>query len=330
MDAVDFQVCIIRLVYIINETIEKLKIAICLPKLLDNPGRFQMRQYLETVWNNTAFKDKTLRDHAKLADPQALRLVEEMQKLRAIAADRLQKTVSEEKVHRQCLTNAWLQSARIRADIKELNDRVDEQRGAWENQLDEKNGILFSYQRIVDQLGAQLRRGVIEATRKTAEELRQKHAASSVRQSHLASDVRLALVEYQRLLSKDLRHEKALRAKRAEVQMDVVNWLVRFDADVRSAQERLEDLAAGYKEESERLEELRMLFGQQEVEYNGVLAEKEADRIRSEEEVELFLHNYSAKIIQRGWRAYRRRLIEFKKSKKGKGKGKGKQKKSPT
>ena len=66
--------------------------------------------------------------------------------------------------------------------------------------------------------------------------------------------------------------------------------------------------------------------------YNTAVKEQEEARLKAEQEAEeRKMRSKAASMIQRNWRAYRKRKIEAKKSqkgkKKGKGKGKGKSKK---
>ncbi|XP_055716562.1 uncharacterized protein LOC129810249 isoform X1 [Phlebotomus papatasi] len=148
---------------------------------------------------------------------------------------------------------------------------------------------------------------------------------SKKNQQELKRQVEQSRVFYKNLLQRNLHEEERLRERKQAIQDQLLGWIGKYDEDIGDRSKELMRLEAIIREERGRLDLLKRRFMSQEVEYIRLMAQKEAEEKRiQEEKLLLFMMNHAAVNIQRWWR----RVLARKKSKKGrKGKGKGKRKK---
>lgn len=103
------------------------------------------------------------------------------------------------------------------------------------------------------------------------------------------------------------------------------DFLQVYDTEIGARNSKLRNLIHVLRDESKTLSEWQEKYKIQEVLYNAIQANKEAEEEkRREERILLFMMNRVARIIQR---QYRRILAQRKAKKKGKGKKGGKTKK---
>ncbi|XP_032624231.1 dynein regulatory complex protein 10 isoform X3 [Chelonoidis abingdonii] len=110
--------------------------------------------------------------------------------------------------------------------------------------------------------------------------------------------------------------------KKYKVEMEIENWIQKYDADMGEKQTEFEEVDAVYTEEKAQLAELKEKYAVLEQEYSQIKEERRRSQEKKERaERELAIMVRAATHIQAFWKGYLvRSLLKSKRKKKGKGK----------
>ncbi|NWI64167.1 DRC10 protein, partial [Todus mexicanus] len=122
----------------------------------------------------------------------------------------------------------------------------------------------------------------------------------------------------------------ATQERKCRVEMEIVNWIQKYDTDMAEKQAEYEEVEAAYEKEKAELSLLMEKHAVLLQEYSQIEEERRIQQQKEEEALkELNTKTAAATRIQAFWRGYLvRSVFKLKKKKKGKGKGKGKGKKA--
>uniref|UniRef100_A0A8D0HDU9 Dynein regulatory complex protein 10 n=1 Tax=Sphenodon punctatus TaxID=8508 RepID=A0A8D0HDU9_SPHPU len=159
---------------------------------------------------------------------------------------------------------------------------------------------------------SQIQRTKQEAEKQQKGELR----ASQAKCTKTQQDIHQLRAQLNALVTEHREAELTLRKKKYKVEMEIENWIQKYDVDMGEKQE----VDEVYTEEKAQLAELKEKYAMLEQEYSQV---KEERRLRQEQkekdERELAIMVRAATQIQALWKGYLvRSLLRFKKKKKGK------------
>ncbi|NXI54791.1 DRC10 protein, partial [Chloroceryle aenea] len=148
--------------------------------------------------------------------------------------------------------------------------------------------------------------------------------ASQARCSRLQQDIQQLGAQLSALVLEHRASELALRKRKCRAEMEIVNWVQKYDADMGEKQAEYEEVHAAYTEEMAHLSllvEKRAVLLQ---EYSQIEEERRIRQQKEEEALkELNIKILAATRIQACWRGYLvRSFFKSKKKKKQKGKGK--------
>lgn len=121
-----------------------------------------------------------------------------------------------------------------------------------------------------------------------------------------------------------MRVEQELRDEKHKVEGELATLLGRYDEDIGAKQAEVEQISASFEAEKLQMQSLTREFDVQQVVFERLLCERQAEYQRDlEEKMFIFICNRAAIRIQRFWRAYRERRNAKKKRKGKKGKTSG-------
>uniref|UniRef100_A0A8D0HB58 Dynein regulatory complex protein 10 n=1 Tax=Sphenodon punctatus TaxID=8508 RepID=A0A8D0HB58_SPHPU len=163
---------------------------------------------------------------------------------------------------------------------------------------------------------SQIQRTKQEAEKQQKGELR----ASQAKCTKTQQDIHQLRAQLNALVTEHREAELTLRKKKYKVEMEIENWIQKYDVDMGEKQTEYEEVDEVYTEEKAQLAELKEKYAMLEQEYSQV---KEERRLRQEQkekdERELAIMVRAATQIQALWKGYLvRSLLRFKKKKKGK------------
>ncbi|NXW58582.1 DRC10 protein, partial [Eurystomus gularis] len=160
-----------------------------------------------------------------------------------------------------------------------------------------------------------------EGEKQQAEELQ----ASQTRCARLQHDVQQLGAQLGALLLEHRASELPLRKRKRRVEMEIVNWIQKYDTDMAEKQAEYEEVHAAYTEEKAQLSLLMEKRAVLLQEYSQIEEEHRICQKKEEEALkELATKNLAATRIQALWRGYLVRSLFKPKKKKKMKKGKGK------
>lgn len=146
----------------------------------------------------------------------------------------------------------------------------------------------------------------------------QKTTVSETRQVALSEHAKNAEESYRNLLETHLAEEKVLRIKQDKIEVQLSQWLAKYDQDIGDRQTVKEDLEAEFNKDKEELDKINELISEQEGLFDALMAEKEREEQEMNEQLAgEFRRNRAALIIQKAWKDYKFRKWMKKMARKG-------------
>uniref|UniRef100_A0A8D2J120 Dynein regulatory complex protein 10 n=1 Tax=Varanus komodoensis TaxID=61221 RepID=A0A8D2J120_VARKO len=145
--------------------------------------------------------------------------------------------------------------------------------------------------------------------------------ASQAKCAKLQQELQQLRAQLNALIAENRESELNLRKKKYKVEMEIENWIQKYDTEMIEKQE-IEEIEVVYTVEKEQLAELREKYALLEKEYSQIEEERRVKREQWEKaEKELAILVRAATLIQALWKGYLvRSLLRSKRKKKGKGK----------
>ncbi|KAM9526947.1 dynein regulatory complex protein 10 isoform 1-T1 [Guaruba guarouba] len=145
--------------------------------------------------------------------------------------------------------------------------------------------------------------------------------ASQSRCAGLQQDIEQLQRQLTVLVGEHRASELALRKRKCRLEMEIWNWVQKYDTDMAEKQAEYEEVDAAYAEEKAQLSLLTEKHALLLQEYTQIEEERKMLREKEEEALkELITKNHAAARIQALWRGYLVRCLYKPKKKKGKGK----------
>ncbi|KAH1180170.1 dynein regulatory complex protein 10 [Mauremys mutica] len=163
----------------------------------------------------------------------------------------------------------------------------------------------------------------IQRTKQEAEKLQKGELRiSQAKCAKIQQDIHQLRAQLNVLIIDNRDSELALRKKKYKVEMEIENWIQKYDADMGEKQTEFEEVDAVYTEEKAQLAELKEKYAVLEQEYSQIKEERRRSQEKKERaERELAIMVRAATHIQAFWKGYLvRSLLKSKRKKKGKGK----------
>nr|XP_006119426.1 dynein regulatory complex protein 10 [Pelodiscus sinensis]XP_006119427.1 dynein regulatory complex protein 10 [Pelodiscus sinensis] len=163
----------------------------------------------------------------------------------------------------------------------------------------------------------------IQRTKHEAEKLQKGELRTSqAKCAKIQQDINQLRAQLNVLITDNRESELALRKKKYKVEMEIENWIQKYDAEMGEKQTEYEEVDAVYTEEKAQLAELKEKYAMLEQEYSQIKEERRLSQEKKERaERELAIMVRAATHIQAFWKGYLvRSLLKSKRKKKGKGK----------
>ncbi|NWI57517.1 DRC10 protein, partial [Calyptomena viridis] len=143
--------------------------------------------------------------------------------------------------------------------------------------------------------------------------------------ARLQQNVQHLQAEFTALVLEHRASEQLLRKRKCRTEMEIENWIQKYDTDMAEKQATYEEIQAVYTEEKAQLALLMKKHALLLQEYSQIEEERRMLKQKEEEKLqESARRNHAATCIQAVWRGYVVRSFIKSKMKKAKGKGKGK------
>uniref|UniRef100_A0A1B0BYI3 Dynein regulatory complex protein 10 n=1 Tax=Glossina palpalis gambiensis TaxID=67801 RepID=A0A1B0BYI3_9MUSC len=292
---------------ILSDSIEKLKISLILPRLLERPC------ILRKVLDNTKYS-------------HCLKLIEDYINERQDSKDE---------------TSSYLDYRLIKIiDFFHINTNILELLPGWMDELDDNDVSLLKAFKLLRWITEQrLNKSAVEELKKEKkiheifhenEKFKKNIEASVARRRELEEELRMTKVNYEKLVNDNIRQEKNARAEKNKLLLQLEALIKKFDQSIGDKMREKIVLEEEYAKQKKIFDEFMIIFREKEAEYEVAVVQKEQEeREQQEKKLAFFIMNRAARIIQRFYRKYRKakKRLEKQLQKRGKGAARRKGKK---
>ncbi|XP_066151624.1 dynein regulatory complex protein 10-like [Euwallacea fornicatus] len=278
-----------------------------------------LMQMINMIFTNKCIRQEINNAPSQMTIPYIVDFIRHFEELKEMARIKLYVTGTEEEAREKRLRQAYKSNIMLTAAIQDLEQQLYIQREQLGNELNKKMEIIDRYNKKIKRIKEDFQMNIEKNIHESEKKMMQECLESEEKQASLNVEAENITKQYQKLLEDDLDEEKQLRAKTMKTQIQLHNWLTKYDQEIGDKQEEFETLKAEYDTEKAAMDELQKKMDDQEHLYNTLMAEKEAEEERLFREMAYkMLINRSARIIQKAWKAYRERKKARKRGKKGK------------
>uniref|UniRef100_A0A8C0EYZ1 Dynein regulatory complex protein 10 n=1 Tax=Bubo bubo TaxID=30461 RepID=A0A8C0EYZ1_BUBBB len=198
-----------------------------------------------------------------------------------------------------------------------------------EEEIQKKDDVIKDLKTSLQDLAKDCKASIQQVKQEGEKQQKEELQASQAKCAGLQQDIQQLGAQLSALVLEHRASELALRKRKCRLEMEIVNWIQKYDTDMGEKQAEYEEVHAAYAEEKAQLSLLTEKHAVLLQEYSQIEEER---RIRQEKEEqalkELNTMTLAATRIQAFWRGYLVRSLFKSKRKKKKGKGKGKGKKA--
>ncbi|NXI41198.1 DRC10 protein, partial [Galbula dea] len=251
-------------------------------------------------------------------------------KFRNFVAERLLTSPVEEGKRIQFMEDISFQITQNTEAIRALQEEVAAALQARDKEVQKKDNMIKELKTSIQDLEKDRKIGIQQIKEDGEKQQEEELQASQARCARLQQEIQQLEAQLKALVLEHRASELALRKRKCRAEMEIVNWIQKYDTDLEEKQAEYEEIHAAYTEEKAQLSlllEKHALLLQE----HSQIEEQHRLRQQKEEEAEreLKARTHAAIQIQAFWRGHvARALVRAKRLKmqknKGKGKGKGK------
>ncbi|KAJ6659107.1 hypothetical protein lerEdw1_019410 [Lerista edwardsae] len=243
--------------------------------------------------------------------------------LRGFLYEKLLTTPLEEKEKRRFIHEITLRDKKNTEAIMALEAELEAAIKNRDDEISKKNATIKELKTHLHNL-AKFSEGQIQRTRTEAEKQQKVELRGSQGKcAKIQQELNQLRAQLNALITENRESELFFRKKKYKVEMEIENWIQKYDADMTEKQDEYEQIDEVYMVEKAQLAELREKFDLLNQEYSQIVEERRLKQEQKEKaEKELAILVGAATLIQSFWKGYLvRRLLRTKRKKRGRGKG---------
>ncbi|NWW96679.1 DRC10 protein, partial [Rhynochetos jubatus] len=193
-----------------------------------------------------------------------------------------------------------------------------------EEEIHKKDNVIKDLQNSMQDLAKDCKASIQQIKQEGENQRKEELQASQARCARLQQDIQQLGAQLSALVLEHRASELALRKRNCRLEMEIVNWVQKYDTDMGEKQAECEEVHAAYAKEKAQLSLLTDKHAELLQEYSQIEEERRICRNKEEQALkELTTKTLAAIHIQAFWRGYLvRSLFKSKRKKKKKGKGK--------
>ncbi|KAK1207164.1 DRC10 protein, partial [Pygoscelis papua] len=193
-----------------------------------------------------------------------------------------------------------------------------------EEEIHMKDNVIKDLKNSMQDLTTDCKAGIQQIKQEGEKQREEELQASQARCARLQQDIQQLGAQLNALVLEHRASELALRKRKCRMEMEIMNWIQKYDTDMGEKQAEYEEVDAAYTEEKAQLSLLMEKHAMLLQEYSQIEEERRIRQKKEEQALkELTTKTLAAIRIQAFWRGYLvRSLFKSKRKKKKKDKGK--------
>uniref|UniRef100_A0A8C5RKT4 Dynein regulatory complex protein 10 n=1 Tax=Laticauda laticaudata TaxID=8630 RepID=A0A8C5RKT4_LATLA len=282
-----------------------------------------VRNILRLLYTNTV-ACQTLREAAYTRDPSVHKFILCLSKQRGFLFEQLLTTPLEEKEKGRFLNEVFQRDKKNTETTANLEDELTAAIQNRDEEISKKNAVIKDLKMHLHNL-AKFSESQIQRTRAEAEKQHKTEVRiSQGKCTKLQQELQQLRAQFNALVAEDRETELSLRKKKYKVEMEIENWVQKYDIEMIEKQEEIDEIDEVYVIEKQDLAQLREKYTRLDEEYCQIMEERRVKQeLKDKAEKELAILTRAATLIQAVWKGYLvRSMLRSKRKKKGKGKGK--------
>ncbi|NXE80439.1 DRC10 protein, partial [Cochlearius cochlearius] len=291
--------------------------------LLEQRLKCSVRNVLRLLLANPSLC-QALKYEARLRESPAEAFIKAFGEFRDFILERLLTSPVEEEEKIQFTEDISLQIKKNTEAITALQAELAAAIRTREEEVHKKDNVIKDLKTSMQDVTKDCKAGIQQIKQEGKKQQKEELHASQVRCARLQQDVQQLRAQLDALVLEHRASELALRKRKCRAEMEIVNWIQKYDTDMGEKQAEYEEVHAAYAEEKAQLSLLMEKHAVLLQEYSQIEEERRICQNKEEQALkELTTRTLAATRIQAFWRGYLvRSLFKSKKKKTKKGKSK--------
>ncbi|NXG80321.1 DRC10 protein, partial [Baryphthengus martii] len=293
--------------------------------LLEQQLKCSVRNALRLLLANPSLC-QALKSKAGVREAPAEGFIKAFGEFRNFMLERFLTSPAEEEEKVQLMEDISLQIKKNTEAITALRAELAAVIQTQEEEIQKKDKVIEDLKTSLQDLLKDCEAGIQQIKQEGIKQQEEEQQASRARCAQLQQDIHQLGAQLHALVLEHRASELVLRKRKCRVEMEIVNWIQKYDTDMGEKQAEYEKVHAAYAEEKAQLSLLMEKHAVLLQEYSQIEEEHRICQQKEEEALkELNIKTLAATRIQAFWRGYLvRSFFKLKKKRKQKGKGKGK------
>ncbi|XP_009476110.1 dynein regulatory complex protein 10 [Pelecanus crispus] len=292
--------------------------------LLEQRLKCSVRNVLRLLLANTSLC-QALKYEAWARESPAEVFIKAFGEFRNFMLERLLTSPMEEEEKIQLMEDISLQIKKNTEAITVLQAELAAAIQTQEEEIHKKDNVIKALKTSMQDLTKDCKAGIQQIKQEGEKQRKEELQASQARCAGLQQDIQQLGAQLNALVLEHRASELALRKRKCRLEMEIVNWIQKYDTDMGEKQAEYEEVHAAYAEEKAQLSLLMEKHAVLLQEYSQIEEEHRICQNKKEQALkELTTMTLAAIRIQAFWRGYLVRSLFKSKRKKKKKKGKSK------
>ncbi|KNC32182.1 hypothetical protein FF38_12372 [Lucilia cuprina] len=307
---------------LIKETIEKLKISLILPKILENPKILQ--EYKTQSLMETKQSDYYLlkiidyfQENYKMLEvlPNWLDDIDNTEKclltafedVYQVAQERFYRPAMADLAKEKRLHEVYLANEEVKKNIKDISRKIQNKKlnRLWKTAA--KTGVIKKLEEELAFHQYDNNLFVKQEISNSHREIQQINFNFTNKQQELEEELEKARLTYERKLKEDLIQERNVRDERNKLQLQLQSLIAKYDQTIYDKYKEEIILQEEYDKEKQEFDIFLIEYKREDAIYEELVRKKECEfQQLHEAKILLFTHTRAAKKIQRWWKKYLR------------------------
>ncbi|XP_010309939.2 dynein regulatory complex protein 10 isoform X1 [Balearica regulorum gibbericeps] len=290
--------------------------------LLEQRLKCSVRNVLRLLLANPSLC-QALKYEAWARDSPAEEFIKAFGEFRNFILERLLTSPAEEEEKIQFMADISLQIKKNTEAITALQAELAAAIRTREEEIHKKDDVIKDLRNNIQDLTKDCKAGIQQMKQQGEKKQKEELQASQARCARLQQDVQQLGAQLNALVLEHRASELALRKRKCRAEMEIGNWIQKYDTDMGEKQAEYEEVQAAYAQEKAQLSLLTEKHAVLLQEYSQIEEERRIRREKEEQALkESATMNLAAIRIQALWRGYLVRSLFKSKRKKKKVKGK--------
>ncbi|XP_030372923.1 golgin subfamily A member 6-like protein 22 isoform X2 [Scaptodrosophila lebanonensis] len=305
-------------IHVLSESIERVKISLILPKLLENPRHLKevlkgtkYEQGVSMVNDFMRRRDIIVKEkRPPLMDHGMIKIIDYFQRnysIYQLFPKHLLRTSKSEITKERKLHQMYRENESLKASISELRAKLRSQKVTLRWKMAAKEAYIRKYDDDLAYKKWQNNVRIQNEIEKCSRVIRTNHKASLEKQQELEKELEKSRSEYEKETKQNLIAEREARAEKNKLLLQLQSLLKKYDNSIGEKMRENLRLEDDFNEAKKQFDDFMVFYHAEEAIYNDIVVKREEEERREQQRrIVVFMMNRAARKIQKYWRKWRK------------------------